>query len=298
MVLYRICEEIYNEKLNQILKEKIAREMAESQTILNMIEHGVIVIDKGVLSRVNQHFSEISGYKGLESSNMKVKNVTSLFEKRKGYIDVNSNEELIELLESDDNELYKAIIKKKLENKVYILKYKKVKNENKYIISFTDITDEEELVNSDTKTGLPNIFAAIADIEQRINSEHPFVIDVIRIENIEKMVKWHGRDIRSSVDKKIAQLFKREKKILNSNGVFVAFYGHNKFILIRDIRMHGLVKRMVNEIALMTAVKENGMLAKSNILYKPMHLSIEVQLDQNIDDVIKRVDKNFEEMLL
>lgn len=50
------------------------------------------------------------------------------------------------------------------------------------------------------KTGLQNIYAASADIECRIDNNLYFVIDLVGIENIEQMIKWHGREIRSNVD--------------------------------------------------------------------------------------------------
>ena len=297
LVLYKISELIYNKKQNQILQKKIDKKIVETQTIVDMIEHGIVIIDKGIVTQVNKQFLKMAGYESMESCHTKVKSLPSLFEIHKGYIDVNTNEELTQLLESHDNELYKVIMKEGLEDRVYLLKHKKVKNEE-YVISFTDITDEEQLVNSNTKTGLPNVYAATADIEKRIDKSLPFIIDIIRIENIEKMVKWHGRDIRNSVDENVAKIFKDEKKVLGKHGVFVAYYGHNKFIMIRDEKMKGLVEKIVNRISLITAIKEEHVNDKTNILYKPAHLSIEIQPNEIIDNVIKRVDENFEKILL
>ena len=297
VVLYKICEFIYNKKQQHILQKHIIEKAAETQTILDMVEHAIIVIDKGDITHANQHFFEISGYNSLENLHQKIKHVTTLFERHKGYIDVNSNEELTQLLQSHDKELHKVIIKKELEGKVYLLKYKKVDEEDKYVISFTDITDEEQLVNINMKTGLSNIYAATADIEYRIDNNLSFVVDIIRIENIEQIVKWHGKDIRGIVDEKVAQVFKREKKRLAEHGVFVSYYGHNKFLLIRKKQMQGVVEGIVNKISLITAVEEDSVSEKANILYKPVYMSIEIQPGANIDNVIKSIDENFENIL-
>lgn len=298
VVLYRICEFIYEKKQQHLLQKQIANKAAETQAIIDMIEHGIIVIDNGTITQVNQYFIEISGRKNKEDFYMCIKDVTSLFELHKGYVKVGSNDKLIEFLELHSNELHKVIIKKGQERNIYMLKYKKLNDENKYVITFTDITDEELLVNSDTKTGLPNIYAAMADIEYRITNNLPFIIDIIRIENIEKIVKWHGKDTGNLVDENIAELIKRDKKTLNENGVFAAYNGHNKFLLVRDKHAEGVVKTIVNKISLIAAVKEDGIFEKTNILYKPIHVPIEVQPYEKIDDVLKKIEKSFEEILL
>ncbi|ADN09113.1 response regulator [Sulfurimonas autotrophica] len=298
VVLYKISEFIYNKKQNQILQKKIDDKIAETQTIVDMIEHGVVIIDKGIVTQVNKQFLEMSGYESMESCHTEVKSLPSLFEIHKGYIDVNSNVELTQLLESHDSELFKAIMKKGLEDKIYLLKYKKVDNEDKYVISFTDITDEEQLININTKTGLANVYAATADIEHRLDNYFTFIIDIIRIENIDKMVKWYGRDIRNTIDKNVAHVFKTNKKELDEHNIFVAYYGHNKFVMVRDEKMHGLVEKVVNKISLISVAKEDVKSDKINILYKPAHLSIEVKGGENIDDVMKKVNESFEKILL
>ena len=299
LVLYKISEQIYNKKQNQILQKTIDEKMMETQTIVDMMDHGIIVINKGIVTQVNKQFLNMAGYESLELCHTEVKSIPSLFEIHKGYIDVSSNKELIELLESHDNELYKVIIKKELEDRVYILKYKKVNNEDKYVISFTDITDEEKLVNINTKTGLPNVYAVTADIEYRIDNYRPFIIDIIRIDNIDKMVKWHGKHIRGIVDENVAQVLKREKKLLDENGVFVSYYGHNKFLLVRDEQAQSISDRIMNKIGFISAIQEReDSEDKTNIHYKPIRISIDVQLNANIYDVIKIVDENFEKILL
>ncbi|MCD6174056.1 MAG: response regulator [Sulfurimonas sp.] len=298
LVLYKLSEFIYNKKQNQLLQKKIDEKIAETQTIVDMIEHGIVAIDNGEVTQVNQQFLDIAGYKSLGSYQMEVKNLPSLFEVHKGYVDVNTNEEFTRLLESNNKEIHKVIIKRELEDKVYLIKHKKVSNKDKYIISFTDITDEEQLVNINTKTGLPNIYAATANLEHRLNKNSSFVIDIIRIENIDKMVKWYGRDIRNSIDENVAEVFKTQKKELDEHAIFVAYYGHNKFIMIRNEKVHRLIEKIINRISLKTAVEENKISEKSNILYKPVHLSIEVKAGANIDDVIKMVDEKFKQIIL
>ncbi|MEA2100472.1 MAG: response regulator [Campylobacterota bacterium] len=300
LVLYKICEFINTQKNEELLQKQILKKNEETQIIVDFIEHGIIIIEDGAVTRVNKQFLEMAGYENLESCHMKVKDISFLFEKRKGYIDIDSNKEFIQLLELDENRLHKAIMKVGLEDKVYLLKCKKVDDENKYIISFTDITDEERLININTKTGLPNIYAITANIEHRINNKIPFTIDLIRIENIEKMVKWHGKEIRNSVDENVAMVLNNDKKTLDENGVFIAYYGHNKFVLIRDEKKQELVNKIINKISLLTAIenKKNHKLEKTNIFYKPIHLSIKIDENKIIDDILKIIDEKFQEILL
>ncbi|NOR57947.1 MAG: response regulator, partial [Sulfurimonas sp.] len=225
LVLYKISEYIYSKKHNQTLQEDLEKKMSQIETIVNMIEHGIVVIDHNRVSQVNEQFLDMAGYDTQEEFYQEISNVSSLFEPRKGYIDVNSNKELIDLLESSRDEIHKVIMKIDLKENIYLLKHKKVPNEDKYVISFTDITEEEELVNINIKTGLPNIYAMTSDIEYRMGKGIEFVVDLIRIENIDKMIKWHGREVRNHVDENVAKVLKKEKDSLDLNGVFAAYYG-------------------------------------------------------------------------
>lgn len=143
-------------------------------------------MEKNLITQVNKNFLEIAGYDSLESYQKEIIELPLLFQKHKGYINVNTN-----------NKLHKVIIKKDLDDKVYIIKYNKI-DDAKYIISFTDITDEERLININIKTGLPNIYAAVTKMEDYLDNNSHFVIDLVTIENINQIVKWHGKSINSN----------------------------------------------------------------------------------------------------
>jgi len=300
VVLYKICEFIYNKKQHIILQKQISEKAIETQIIVDMIEHGIVVIEKGVVIRVNQQFLVMAGYDNLKLFQTEIKYLSSLFERHKGYVDVYTNEELIKLLQSDDNKLHKIIMKKELEDVVYLLKYKKIDEEDKCIISFTDITQEEQFINLNTKTGLPNIYAATANIEHRLDNNLSFFIDIIRIENIDKIVKWYGRHIRNNVDINVANVFNAEKKRLVKYGIFAAYYGHNKFLLVRDEQMHKLAETVVNKISYISAIGDKLDVKPEmyKIHYKPITISILVQSNDNIDDIMKKIDDNFDKIFL
>ncbi len=62
--------------------------------------------------------------------------------------------------------------------------------------------------------------------------------------------------------------------------------------------MYRLVEKTINQISLKTAVEEDKISEKNNILYKPVHLSIEIKASANIDDVMKMVDEKFKKIIL
>ncbi|WP_372999130.1 response regulator [Sulfurimonas sp.] len=299
-VLYKISEYIYNKKQNQLLQKEISKKMSQIETIVNMIEHGIVVIDHYRVTQVNEQFLKMAGYDTQEEFYQEISNVSSLFEPHKGYIDVNTNKELIEVLESSREEIHKVIMKIDLKENIYLLKHKKVPNEDKYVISFTDITEEEELVNINTKTGLPNIFAMTSDIEYRIAKGIEFVVDLVRIENIDKMVKWHGREVRNHVDENVGGILKKEKETLDENGVFAAYYGHNKFVFVREKDKKDIVDAAIRKIGYISIAddKENIKRDKSSIFYMPIQNSIEVKVTAKIDDLLKEIEAKLENMIV
>jgi GGDEF domain-containing protein len=187
-----------------------------------------------------------------------------------------------------------------LVEKVYLLKHKKVPNENRYIISFTDITEEEELININVKTGLPNIYAMTAEIEYRLSNSRTLIIDLLRIENIEKMTKWHGREVRNHVDENIAKVLKNEKNVFDENGVFAAYYGHNKFVFIRGKDKKDIVESAIRKIGYISIAQDdsNTKLEKSSMFYIPIQTSIDAGFNSKIDELLKEIDKKFENMVV
>lgn len=299
-VLYMISEQIYFKKQNELLQEKIASNIVQAQTIVDMIEHGIVILEDEKITQVNQQFLEMAGYENQETFYKEISNLSSLFEVRKDYVDANSNKELVELLESRKDKINKAVMKKDKQENIYLLKYKKVPDEYKYIISFTDITEEEELVNIDIKTGLANRYAMVSEIEHRLSKGVLFVIDLVVIENIQKMIKWHGKDIRRHLDDNIANVLKKNKKELDKHGVFVAFYGHNKYVFVREHALKDIVDSAITKISYISTeedYKENK-LDKSDILYQPISISIDATLDSTIDDLLKEIEVKFDNMVL
>ncbi|WP_373034565.1 response regulator [Sulfurimonas sp.] len=300
LVLYKISEQIYNKKQNELLQEEIAKNILQAQTIVDMIEHGIIIIDAGKITQVNKQFLSMAGYENQEAFYQEIVHVSSLFEVRKEYISANSNKELIELLESKKDEINKVIMKKDTRENIYLLKCKKVPAEDKYVISFTDITEEEELINIDIKTGLPNRYAMTSEIEYRLGKGVLFVIDLVVIENIEKMIKWHGKDIRKHIDENVAKVLKKEKKELDEHSVFVSYYGHNRYVFVREHNLKDIVDYVINKISYISTVEDynDTRLDRSNILYQPMHLCIDANIYSTIDNLLKEIEEKFDDMLL
>ena len=300
LVLYKISEHIYSKKHNQLLQAELEKKMSQIETIVNMIEHGIVVIDHNKVSQINEQFLEMAGYDTQEEFYQEISNVSSLFEPRKDYIDVNSNKELIDVLESSKDEIHKVIMKIDSKENIYLLKHKKVPNEDKYVISFTDITEEEELVNINIKTGLPNIYAMTSDIEYRMGKGIEFVVDLFRIENIDKMIKWHGREVRNHVDENVAKVLKKEKDSLDSNGVFAAYYGHNKFVFVREKDKKDIVDTAIRRIGYISIDEddENIKRDKSSIFYMPIQKSIEVKVTSEIDNLLKEIEEKLENMIV
>jgi two-component system cell cycle response regulator len=300
LVLYKITQYLHNKKQNQHLEQELEKKMSQIQTIVNMMEHGILVIDSNVVTQVNEQFLTMAGYKTQEEFFQEMNNIPSLFEPHKGYIEAITNKELIEVLESKKDDINKVIIKIDLKENIYLLKHKKVPNEDKYIITFTDITEEERLVNINVKTGLPNIYAMTSDIEYRKDKGIEFVIDLLRIENIDKMINWHGIEVRNKVDMNIAKVLKTEKSSLDENGVFVAYYGHNKFVFVRDKDKKDIVDTAIRKIGYISIAEdeENLKLDKSSMLYIPIQNSIEVKETSEIDDLLKEIEDKFRNMIV
>lgn len=305
VVLYKMCEALYNKKQQQFFEKRMKEKILETETVIDIIEHGIMIIQNNEITQTNQEFLDISGYETFElfsdsPSAEKSDEISSLFDKRKGCISVNSDKEFIEFLKSKDNELNKVVMKKNLAKNVYLLKHKQINDEDKFIVSFTDITLTEELANINPRTELPNIHSITSDIEHRLRTKSTYVLDLISIGNIEKIIKWHGRRTPIVIDEAMAELLKKEKRKDDNKSMFFGYYDTNKFILIRDKNKNKNVASIIGKINELT-ISVNDKKSKSensDIFYKAIHKPIVVMGHENIDDLLKVIKDSFDDMLI
>ncbi|WP_294967012.1 hypothetical protein [Sulfurimonas sp.] len=114
------------------------------------------------------------------------------------------------------------------------------------------------------------------------------------------MIKWHGIEVRNKVDINIAKVLKKEKILLDENGVFVAYYGHNKFVFVRDKDKKDIVDAAIRKIGYISIAEdeENLKLDKSSMLYVPIQNSIEVKVTSEIDELLKEIEDKFRNMIV
>ncbi|MDA3907737.1 MAG: response regulator, partial [Sulfurimonas sp.] len=108
------------------------------------------------------------------------------------------------------------------------------------------------------------------------------------------------REVRNHVDENVAKVLKKDKKLLDENAVFAAYYGHNKFVFVRQKDKKDIVDTSIKRIGYISISEDEASTKpdKKSMSYIPIHKSIEVKVTTKIDDLLKEIDEELEKMIV
>jgi len=233
IVLYKIVEELMQEKNKKELEDKIIRISKRSQTIVDEVNIGIVVINNNEVEIANKAFLNIGEFDSIETLLLEMPDIGVLFEDVDHCINAPSNAEFISQLQSAKEDEKKVRIIKNSETYEYRVSYKKVLHEeNTYILTFTDITAIHNALFKDEHTNLPIKKFILEKLETYQKTTSKFKIALLSIRNFKNIVKWYGKNEAIEAEIDFANQLKNLKdKYLPK--VFIGHFGQNQFIIIQ-----------------------------------------------------------------
>jgi len=242
-ILYKIVEELTNQKDAQKRKKKINLLLKNSQIIVDEIKVGIVVIKQNKIKMVNRAFLKIGGFDSFETLALEMPQIAVQFDS----INATTNEEFIKELQSK-NESEKNV-KIEIDGKMYEYQVtvSKLEEKNSFLLTFSDITAFYNSLYLDEHTKLPKrefIFEKIEILKQSVSSLDTILVSLKNFENIEK---WYGKVKAIDVEIEFAnEIKKRVKKYMPNS--FVGQFSQNQIIIFPNSNETQEVKKALRDI--------------------------------------------------
>lgn len=228
-VLYKIAQELTNQKEAKKRQKKINLLLKNSQIIIDEIKIGIVVIKQNKIKMVNRAFLKMGGFDSIETLMLEMPQIAVLFDS----INATTNEEFIKELQSK-NESDKNV-KIQINNKLheYKVSISKLEEEDSFLLTFSDITAFYNSLYLDGHTKLPKREFVFEKIEILKKSRSSLDTILVSLKNFENIEKWHGKLKAIDVEIEFANEIKKRVKKYMSNA-FIGQFSQNQIIIFSN----------------------------------------------------------------
>lgn len=243
IMLYTIVEELHNKSKKEHLEQLTLQQAAQAQTIVDMMDNGVVIIDKGNITLANNAFLNLSGFNDFETLQLEMPDISILFQSSETGISAMSNQELIDKLIQTDASQHKLFLDDNGDIKEYQVTMKQIPDTQTYILVFTDFTAIYKALYTDSHTQLPSKQAVLQTIEAQKQNVPVLHALLLNVKNFENVLKWYGKNDAFDIEKEAADLLRNvcSKYVCDD---FIGYFGQNEFFALiapqkyDDIKYH------------------------------------------------------------
>ena len=294
-IIYKIAEELYQNKEKLELSGEVRKLSLMSQTIVDHINIGIVVFKENKISMANKAFLEIGGFDSYDTLVLEMPEIGVLFEESSGCISCAMNSEFIHQLKALKEEERIVRIINDLKTYEYQVSLSVLSEEDdSYILTFNDITAIHNSFYLDKHTKLPMrkfVMEKLETFKQTTNNITIFVMSIKHYSNIEK---WYGKAESRSAEIEFAQSIKAIKKRLMPEA-FVGYFGQNKFLLIptkENIKEFAAALQQIKISSIVLLDKHKNSETEFNLIssIKSAHLDTNKSIVELETDVINAFD--------
>ena len=276
--LYAIAKHVFFDKEHKKISDKLLKKAAEAQTILDLMENGIVVIHNGTVTMANKAFLNMGGFQDFATLKMEMPEISMLFQQCSQCIDAEDNLGLIEQLKTLPEAMHKVNIDHNRQLSKYQVSFSQVEDEEKYILVFTDITAIHKVLDSDAHTGLPYRKSIMEQLEssQMMHANVPLLLITVR--NFGNVLQWYGKKDIIAIEKEAAKLLKDMVEKIAPD-LFLGYFRQNQFVLFLD-----------GEDAVQFRETLDAMRFSHNVNVKDSHIGTDVDFRLSMNYSIFRVD--------
>lgn len=290
--LYKIVEELSNERESKRQQDKIMKLSKNAQIIVDEIKVGIVIIKENSIDMVNRAFLEIGEFDSLDTLKLEMPEIGVLFAQAAHCISATTNSEFIKQLEtrSDDDKKVRIIRDKKTYE--YQISFTKLEDEDSYILTFSDITAMHDAFYRDSHTKLPMKKFVLEKIEILKQYTNELNVMIVAVKNFNKITKWHGKEEAIAVEVEFSTIVKGfVKKYVPDT--FTGYFGENQIIIISDSNNLEPLYNALHDIILPT-IKLNSQLKKADFqlstIAKILQLDTNKELNELEVDLVNAYD--------
>lgn len=236
ILLYNVAKSIHLAAQNKRLEKELVLKAKETEKIIDFMDNQIAVIENQKIISMNRAFKLLFGIEN--DGEVALSKISSRIDGRFG-----CKGDIIECLERNPFALHKAVIMDEAFDKLprmFLIRHTALEANTKYLLTLTDITQIEKDIEALSKklhtnpfTGLPNKEALREVAGELTKKGGEFGTVVFYIENLERIIAWHGKEKGLEVEKAAAnELLEKIERLKLEKKPFVANFDKNFYVLI------------------------------------------------------------------
>ena len=231
--LYAVAKHVYLAKEHNKLSEKLLEQAAEAQTVIDLMDNGVVMINNAEVTMANQAFLNMGGFQDFDTLKMEMPEIPMLFQPCSQCLDADDNLGLIEQLKTQPESMHKVNVDHEGTLSKFQVTFSQIEGEEKYVLVFTNITAIHKVLDSDNRTGLPYRKSVLEQLESRqlLHSNVPLLL--ITIKNFGNVLQWYGKKDIIAIEKEAADMLQEMVDTI-APGLFLGYFRQNQFVLFLD----------------------------------------------------------------
>jgi len=300
VVLYKIVEELDAKRKMTKIEDDLKESSKTAQSIVDIIDIGLVLLEKGVLKMANRAFLEMYGFDSFETLVLEMPEIGSLCQNFSKGICVERNVDLIKELQTRPIEEHRIRIIRDDIKYEYQIKLSALNLEKEsFILSFTDISDLQKYLTRDVHTKLPHHQAVLGEIDSLSTTNSAVYGYFISLEHYQSVLKWYGKTTAIETERELSD---KLKPLINelSKGAFLGYFGTNQFIVLTVNNYDGQMEAAIEAITFEhnKRLKESHGVGEKSFRLQTLVKRVEIDLNKPRDTIEVLIVNSFEELII
>lgn len=291
-VLSSITKSIYMRKQESQFEEELKKRVTEMKTILNLMNEAICVIDENKIVEANKRFVLLMGFKDRKTIIENNFQLPVLFDKQVGYLEAKDNEEMISKLKESGFE--KVMLNVGGAIRAHLIRLAQVEQSNKYVITLVDVNEMESQLEVDELTKLPSRNYLYKKMNERRRQKQAFHLMLFSVKNTEQIIKWHGVNALTEVEKQIGRILPLNLKELPENvRPEVAYMGSNKFVFLINDKAKAVAFEQLEKLNQLTSrIDSDKKNENASISIQVSHMLLDAK-EFSLDEIVKAMKQGY-----
>ena len=300
VVLYKIVEELDVTTKVKKIEDDLKESSKMAQSIVDIVDIGLVILEKGVLQMANRAFLEMYGFNDFATLTLEMPEIGALCQNFSKGICVESNADLIKELQTRPSEEHRIRTIRDGMKYEYQIKLSALNLEKEsFILSFTDISDLQKYLTRDVHTQLPHHQAVLGEIDFLATTNSDLYAYFISLEHYQSVLKWYGKTTAIQTERELADKLKPLVCEL-SKGAFLGYFGTNQFLVLTvnnyDERIEEAIKQINFEHN--KKIKESHAVGEKSFRLQTIVKKVKIDLNQPRDSIEVLIVNSFEELII
>jgi len=298
-VLSKVCGAIDALREKVRLENEINIKNSEIEAILDLVDQGVVRINKENVYHANARAYKLLGVAHLVHIQKLFDDLSHFLMDAQGYLYAPNILELIEKAKEGGKRNYKLMGSNEAGDRVFLFSANAINDTKRYVINLKDITLFEQQGMYNHITALPNSIYLAKSIQDFVKKNCRVLAILLSIKTFDAIIRWHGAEASQSAEANVAHsLLEFVDKLDLGDDVFLANPGKNRFVILSCIENLETLSNALKEYTPLSSERKDSTSEAKRVIELPLKKVIMECEDRNPNEIQANIESTFDKMVI